>query len=53
MPADFERAVKEGARVRTISGPNKQYGLKRGEYRRIAFLKGKSHLGEIKTKKEN
>jgi len=52
MPEDFERCVKNGGRVRTMSGPNKLFGLKRGEYRHICFLKGKSYLGEIKKKKE-
>lgn len=52
MPKDFERCVKEGGRVRTVSGPNKLFGLKKGEYRHICFLNGKSFLGEIKTKKK-
>ncbi len=46
MPRDFERCVKEGGRVRTIK-------LKGGKYLHICYDKqGKSHSGEVKTKKE-
>ena len=52
MPADFNRCVSNGGRVRTISGPNKLYGLKKGQYVHLCFLKGKSYKGETKTKKK-
>ena len=50
MPAAFDRCVKRGGRVRTISGPNKEQGLKKNEYVRVCFLKGKSYRGHVKTK---
>ena len=52
MPADFDKCVRNGGRVRTVKG--KQYGCKEGQYRHICFLHGESYLGEVKTKqKEN
>lgn len=49
MPAAFDRCVKAGGRVRTISGPNKQMGLGDHEYRHVCFgPNGKSHLGHVK-----
>lgn len=45
MPAAFDRCVKEGGRVRT-----KKVG--KGKYMHICWDKsGKSHAGEVKTKK--
>jgi len=55
MPADFEACVKRGGRVRTVSGPNKKFGLKAGEYVNFCFDKGKggkSFRGEVKTKQK-
>jgi len=44
MPADFDKCVKEGGRVRTMP-------VKGGRFMRICFDKaGKSHAGEVKTK---
>lgn len=45
MPADFERCVKNGGRVRTI---------KRGKdkYQHICYDSKGSHAGEIKTRKK-
>lgn len=46
MPADFDKCVKEGGRVRTMK-------VKGGRFMRICFDKqGKSHAGEVRTKKE-
>ena len=45
MPADFERCVKKGGRVRTKT-------LGQGHYVRYCFLNGKSYRGEVKTKKK-
>ena len=46
MPADFDRCVKEGGRVRTKD-------LGGGKYMHLCFDKaGKSHAGEVKTKKK-
>ena len=53
MPKEFEACVSGGGRVRTVSGSNKMLGVKKGQYRHVCFLKGKSFLGEIKTKKES
>lgn len=44
MPADFERCVREGGRVRT-----KDIG--KNQYMHICFKGGKSYAGEVKTKK--
>ena len=44
MPKAFEDAIKNGAKVRTLSLPN-------GKYIHIAYLNGKSYSGEVKKKK--
>ena len=45
MPADFEKCVADGGRVRTIK-------VGKGKYLRICYDKaGKSHSGEVKQKK--
>lgn len=49
MPADFEKCVKEGGRVRTVSGPNKDHGLKEDQYVHYCYKDGKSYRGEVKT----
>ena len=41
----FENCQKRGGRIRTIT-------LKKGKYRHICYLGGKSYLGEVKTKKK-
>ncbi len=44
MPVAFEKCVREGGRVRTLTLP-------KGKYIRICYdKKGKSHSGEVKTK---
>jgi len=50
FPADFERCVRQGGRVRTISGPNKEHGVGKGEYVKYCYLNDKSYRGEVKTK---
>ena len=50
MPADFEKCVKDGGKVRTIKGPNKQFGLQKKQYCHVCFLKGEMTKGEVKTK---
>ena len=52
MPKAFDACVSGGGRVRTLSGPAKKFGLKQGQFRRICFIKGESHLGEVRTKKK-
>ena len=49
MPADFDRCVAGGGRVRTVSGPSKEHGLKAGQYVKYCTLKGKSYRGYTKT----
>lgn len=51
MPEDFERCVRSDGRVKTISGPNEKFGLKKGEYRRVCFKNGKMYKGHIEKKK--
>jgi hypothetical protein len=54
MPAGFEKCQNtKGHRIRTISGPNKEHGLKKGEYMHVCFVHGEMHPGEKKTKKES
>ena len=51
MPADFIWCTKQrGSRTRTLSGPNKKFGLKKGEYIHICYFKEKSYVGEKKKK---
>lgn len=50
MPEGFEKCVRSGGRVRTVSGPNKEHGLKAGEYCRYCYKDGKSYRGEVKRK---
>ena len=52
MPEAFEKCVRNGGRVRTISGPSKQFGLAKGQYRHVCFINGGSHLGHVKTKEK-
>jgi hypothetical protein len=51
MPKGFDDCVKAGGKVRTVAGPNKQMGLKEGEYRHLCIKNGRVHSGETKTKK--
>lgn len=54
MPEAFDKCVKGGGRVRTISGSSakgKQMGLGKNEYRHVCFNKSGSHLGYVKTNK--
>ena len=45
MPADFDKCVDEGGRVRTMK-------VKGGRFMRICFDKaGKSHAGEVRKTK--
>ena len=39
--------------VSTVKGPNKQHGLKDGEYVRYCVKGGKSYKGEVKKSKNN
>lgn len=50
MPEGFTNCVKNGGRVRTVTGPNKQIGLKKGQYCHVCFDKKGAHRGHTKTK---
>lgn len=50
MPAAFENCVKNGGSVKTINGPDKRYGLAKGEYLHVCLLKGNWYRGEVKKK---
>jgi len=52
MPADFTKCISDGGRVRTISGPNKKFGLSKQQYVAFCFKDGKSFRGETKTKQD-
>lgn len=53
MPAGFDRCNKNGGKVRTVSGPNKRYGLREGEYVHICVDQdGNVHRGYVKQKQE-
>jgi len=44
-PADFDKCVKDGGRVRTKK-------LSNGRYMKICFKDGKSYAGEVHKKKK-
>lgn len=50
MPEAFDSCVKSGGRVRTLSGPDQQFGLKEGQYRHACFKNGQSYMGHVKIK---
>lgn len=52
MPAAFDAAVKAGGKVRTVTGPDKKFGLEKGQYLHIVFTKGgKMIRGEVRDAK--
>ena len=51
MPAEFEKCVRNGGRVRTVSGPKKKMGLGKGQFVKFCFIGNQSFRGETKTKK--
>jgi hypothetical protein len=53
MPAAFEKCVKEGGKVRTVSGPSKTPKLKKGEYIHVCIASdGGRYWGEVRKKVE-
>ncbi len=52
MPEDFQKCVRNGGKVRTVSGPNEAHGLKKGEYVHYCYINNESFRGEVRTKKE-
>jgi hypothetical protein len=53
MPLAFEKCVLAKGTVTTVKGPNKQHGLKAGEYCRYCIKGGKSFRGEVKKSASN
>ena len=51
-PAAFEKCVAQKGRVRTITGPSKQFGVPEGSYLHVCFIPGTKKMirGEVKTK---
>lgn len=47
MPKEFEQCVKNGGKVRTVTGPSKKHKLKEGEYVKYCILKGKTYRGHV------
>ena len=52
MPEAFEACQKARGRIRTISGPSKQFGLKAGQYMHVCFQGKKMAKGEVKTEEK-
>lgn len=52
MPHSFDECVKGGGKVRTVSGPSKEHGLKAGEYVHFCSKGGKSYRGYVKKNKK-
>lgn len=50
MPAGFDKCKSNGGAIRTVSGPDKKYGLQKGEYVHVCILKGEFHRGDVKVK---
>lgn len=44
---DFMKAKRNGATIKTITGPNSVYGLKEGQKMLIAQLNGTSYSGKV------
>lgn len=51
MPKAFDRCVDQGGKVRTISGPSKEHGLKDGEYVKVCFKGDRMYRGYKHRKK--
>ncbi len=51
MPKDFEKCVRGGGRVRTVSGPSKRHSLTEDEFTRVCFDATGMHRGETHVKK--
>lgn len=52
MPKPYENCVSAGGRVRRVSGPSKEHGLKKGQYVNFCFKNGKSYRGYVKKAKK-
>jgi hypothetical protein len=52
MPQPFIDCEKSGGKTRTISGPNKRFGLAAGSYLHMCFKNGEMFRGEVKQKEK-
>ena len=50
MPEDFDKCLRDGGKVKTVKGPSKEHGLKKGEFVKLCTLNGKTYRGYVKTK---
>lgn len=53
MPKDFDRCVEKKGKVRRVSGPNKEHGLKAGQFVNYCVLDGKSYRGHVHSTNGN
>jgi hypothetical protein len=53
MPENFDKCVKNGGDVRTVSGPDKHFDLKEGEYRKVCWKNGEAVWGHKERKKKD
>lgn len=51
MSEAFDKCVRNGGRVRRISGPDKHHGLDETEYVNYCWRNGESFRGEVHKKK--
>jgi hypothetical protein len=52
MPPAFDKCRENGGKIRTVSGPNKDHGLKKNEYVHVCILNGETYRGYVKKKKK-
>jgi len=52
MPAKFDKCVRNKGKVRTITGPDKQFGVGKGQYRHLCLLNGETYLGYVHERKD-
>lgn len=52
MPEGFERCRRNGGRIRTVSGPDKHWGLGSGEYMYVCWINSEPYRGEIHKKQK-
>lgn len=50
MPKGFDQCVRNNGKVRTMSGPDDEFGLTAGQYKHICIINGEIHQGHVKTK---
>lgn len=52
MPQDFINCQNSKGKIRTVSGPNKRFDLKSGEYIAVCFDSKGMHRGEVHKKEK-